>query len=60
MANQPKNLELPLHVQKGIKESIEQANRGEFISFDDVKKEAEALLKSKKPKPQLSKENKPQ
>ncbi len=52
--------ELPLYVQQGIKESIEQANRGEFISFDDVKKEAEALLKSKKPKPQLSKENKPE
>ena len=60
MANQPKNLELPLHVQKGIKESIEQANRGEFISFDDVNTDAEAFLPSQPPQPQLSKENKPQ
>lgn len=37
--------ELPINVQKGINESIEQANRGEFISYDEVKKEVSALLK---------------
>ena len=37
--------ELPAHVRKGINESIEQANRGEFISFDDVKKEMDSLFK---------------
>ncbi len=36
--------ELPAHVQKGIAESIEQANRGEFITYDEVKKEVAALL----------------
>ena len=37
--------ELPPSVKKGINESIEQANRGEFISYDEVKKEVAALLK---------------
>ena len=37
--------ELPAHVQQGINESIEQANRGEFISYDEVKKEISSLLK---------------
>jgi len=37
--------ELPSHVKEGINESLEQANRGEFISYDEVKKEVEALLK---------------
>ncbi len=37
--------ELPAHVRQGINESIEQANRGEFISFDEVKKEMSALFK---------------
>lgn len=37
--------ELPLSVRQGINESIEQANRGEFISYDEVKKEVSALLK---------------
>jgi hypothetical protein len=36
---------LPAEVKRGINESIEQANRGEFISFDEVKKEMSALLK---------------
>lgn len=30
--------ELSAHVKKGVNESIEQANRGEFISYDEVKK----------------------
>ena len=37
--------ELPATVKAGINESIGQANRGEFISYDDVKKEVSALLK---------------
>lgn len=37
--------ELPAHVQQGINESIEQANRREFISYDEVKKEVGALFK---------------
>jgi hypothetical protein len=37
--------ELPAHVQQGINESIEQANSGEFVTFDSVKKEVSALLK---------------
>jgi hypothetical protein len=37
--------ELPLSVRQGINESLEQANRGEFISYDEVKKEVNALLK---------------
>ena len=37
--------ELPATVKAGIYESIGQANRGEFISYDDVKKEVGALLK---------------
>ena len=36
--------ELPLSVKQGINESIEQANRGEFISYNDVKREVSALL----------------
>lgn len=37
--------ELPTSVKLGINESIEQANRGEFISLNEVKKEVSALLK---------------
>ena len=37
--------DFPAYVEKGITESIGQANRGEFISFDDVKKEVALLLK---------------
>lgn len=37
--------ELPASVKQGINESIGQANRGEFISYDEVKKEVNALLK---------------
>jgi len=37
--------ELPASVKQGINESIEQANRGEFISYDEVKKEVMALFK---------------
>lgn len=36
--------ELPEIVKAGINESIGQADRGEFISYDDVKKEVSALL----------------
>jgi len=39
------NIELPVYVKKGIAESIEQANRGEFITDEEVKKEISALLK---------------
>jgi len=38
--------QLPPHVQQGINESIEQANRGEFIPYEDVKKKAFGLLKN--------------
>jgi hypothetical protein len=31
--------DLPDYVKKGIQESIDQANKGEFISLDEVKKE---------------------
>jgi hypothetical protein len=37
--------ELPEHIRRGINESIEQANKGEFISLDEIKKEVSALLK---------------
>jgi len=37
--------ELPASIKQGINESIGQANRGEFISYDEVKKEVNALLK---------------
>jgi hypothetical protein len=37
--------ELPASVKMGIKESLEQANRREFISLDEVKKEVSALFK---------------
>jgi len=37
--------ELPLYAKQGINESLEQADRGEFISFEQVKKEVSALLK---------------
>jgi predicted transcriptional regulator len=37
--------ELPANVKQGISESLEQADRGEFISYDEVKKEVSALLK---------------
>jgi len=37
--------ELPASVKLGINESIKQADRGEFISYDEVKKEVQALFK---------------
>lgn len=37
--------ELPASVKLGINESIKQADRGEFISYEDVKKGVSALLK---------------
>jgi len=37
--------QLPAHVKQGIDESLEQANRGEFITYEEVKKEVSALLK---------------
>ncbi len=37
--------DLPASVKLGINESIDQANRGEFISLEEVKKEVSALLK---------------
>ncbi|MFB9844127.1 hypothetical protein [Mucilaginibacter ginsenosidivorans] len=37
--------ELPQHIQQGINESIAQADRGEFVSLEDVKKEVNTLLK---------------
>jgi len=37
--------QLPAHVNHGINESIGQANRGEFFSYDEVKKEISSLLK---------------
>jgi hypothetical protein len=37
--------ELPLSIRQGINESLEQANKGEFISYDEVKREVDALLK---------------
>jgi hypothetical protein len=37
--------DLPASIKQGLNESIDQANRGEFISFDEVKKEVSALLK---------------
>jgi hypothetical protein len=36
---------LPASVRQSIHESIEQANRGEFIALDKVKEEVSALLK---------------
>jgi len=36
--------ELPNHVKLGINDSLEQANRGEFISIEDVKIQVSALL----------------
>jgi len=35
--------DLPAYVKEGIKESIGQADRGEFISLEDVKKEVSLL-----------------
>ncbi len=37
--------DLPQYVQEGVARSIEQADRGEFISYDDVQKEVSVLLK---------------
>ena len=37
--------ELPDSIKQGINESIDQANRGEFISYDSVKQEINLLLK---------------
>jgi len=38
--------DLPISVKQGINKSIEQANRGEFISYEEVKKEVSTLLKN--------------
>jgi hypothetical protein len=35
---------LPAYVRQGVKESVAQADRGEFISLEDVKKEVSLLL----------------
>jgi len=37
--------ELPATVKEGINKSIKQADQGEFISYDEIKKELDALLK---------------
>ncbi len=37
--------ELPSHVQQGMKKSIEQADKRECITFDEVKKLVSDLLK---------------
>ena len=37
--------DLPAQAADGIRESISQADRGEFIALDDVKKEVALLLK---------------
>jgi hypothetical protein len=37
--------DLPASVKLRINESIDQANRGEFISLDEVKKEVSELLR---------------
>ncbi|MBS1532219.1 MAG: hypothetical protein JSU01_18090 [Bacteroidetes bacterium] len=37
--------DLPPAVKQSINESIEQANKGEFVAFDRVKEEVHALLK---------------
>ena len=37
--------ELPDHVKAGINDSIAQANRGEFISYEEVKREMASLFK---------------
>lgn len=37
--------ELPVSIKIGINESIEQADRGEFISYDELKREVSDLLK---------------
>ncbi len=36
---------LPPFVKQGLKESLEQANAGEFISYQDVFKEVDSLLR---------------
>jgi hypothetical protein len=36
--------ELPASVKLGIEESLAQANRGEFVSYDEVKNEVSILL----------------
>jgi len=36
---------LPVSVRQSINESIEQANKGEFVALDKVKEEVSALLK---------------
>jgi hypothetical protein len=41
---QPEEIKLPNNVEQRIKKSIEQADRGEFISWDEVKKLAAELL----------------
>jgi len=44
-ANNERWGDLPEHVAAGIRESISQADGGEFIALEDVKKEIAILLK---------------
>jgi hypothetical protein len=37
--------ELPDSVKQGVNQSVEQANKQEFVSLDTIKKEVNALLK---------------
>ncbi|MDP9080982.1 MAG: hypothetical protein M3O71_26495 [Bacteroidota bacterium] len=37
--------ELPPKIKQGISDSLEQANRGEFISIEEVKQAVNILLK---------------
>ena len=37
--------DLPLIVKEGLKESLQQANNKDFISYNDVFKEVDSLLK---------------
>ena len=38
--------DLPLLVKQGMDESIAQANRGDFISYDELKKEVALLFRN--------------
>jgi len=35
---------LPDHIKNGVHDSLAQANRGEFIPYEEVKKQVSALL----------------
>jgi hypothetical protein len=39
MGNQYKKTKLPSSIRQGIKESLVQADKGEFITLDEVKKQ---------------------